>query len=79
MSRGMPSMVALLGLLAVAGYQNRDKIAEVMGAAASARGQSRPQRTAKSGRIARQAGRAARRCGCWQHTERWATRLGRSF
>ncbi len=29
MSQGMPSMVALLGLLAVAGYQNRDKIAEV--------------------------------------------------
>lgn len=24
MSRGMPSMVALLGLLAVAGYQNKD-------------------------------------------------------
>jgi uncharacterized protein YidB (DUF937 family) len=32
MSRGMPSMVALLGLLAVAGYQNRDKIAEMLGA-----------------------------------------------
>src|SRR5689334_12894775 len=31
MARGMPSMVALLGLLAVAGYQNRDKIAEVLG------------------------------------------------
>ena len=31
MSRGMPSMVALLGLLAVAGYQNRDKFAEVLG------------------------------------------------
>ena len=31
MSRGMPSMVALLGLLAVAGYQNRDKIADVLG------------------------------------------------
>lgn len=31
MSRGMPSLVALLGLLAVAGYQNRDKIAEVLG------------------------------------------------
>jgi uncharacterized protein YidB (DUF937 family) len=30
MSRGMPSMVALLGLLAVAGYQNRAKIAEVL-------------------------------------------------
>ena len=31
MSRGMPSMVALLGLLAVAGYKNRDKITEVIG------------------------------------------------
>src|SRR5688500_17332922 len=31
MSRGMPSMVALLGMLAVAGYQNRDKIAEMLG------------------------------------------------
>ena len=31
MSRGMPSMVALLGLLAVAGYQNRDNIAEMLG------------------------------------------------
>ena len=31
MSRGMPSMVSLLGLLAVAGYQNRDKIAEMLG------------------------------------------------
>jgi uncharacterized protein YidB (DUF937 family) len=27
----MPSMTALLGLLAVAGYQNRDKIAELLG------------------------------------------------
>jgi len=31
MSRGFPSMTALLGLLAVAGYQNRDKIAEMLG------------------------------------------------
>ena len=31
MSRGMPSRVALWGRLAVAGYQNRDKIAEVLG------------------------------------------------
>src|SRR5436190_1584562 len=30
MSRGFPSMTALLGLLAVAGYQNRDKIAEIL-------------------------------------------------
>jgi uncharacterized protein YidB (DUF937 family) len=31
MSRGFPSMTALLGLLAVAGYQNRDKIADLLG------------------------------------------------
>ena len=30
MSRGFPSMTALLGLLAIAGYQNRDKIAEIL-------------------------------------------------
>jgi uncharacterized protein YidB (DUF937 family) len=29
-SSGFPSMTALLGLLAVAGYQNRDKIAEIL-------------------------------------------------
>ncbi len=28
MARGMPSLAALLGLVAVAGYQNRDKISE---------------------------------------------------
>ena len=31
MSRGSPSLVAFLGLLAVAGYQNRDKISEMLG------------------------------------------------
>ena len=31
MTRGFPSMTALLGLLAVAGYQNRDKLAEMLG------------------------------------------------
>jgi uncharacterized protein YidB (DUF937 family) len=30
MSNGMPSMTALLGLLALAGYQNRDKISEML-------------------------------------------------
>ena len=30
MSRGFPSMTALLGLLAVAGYQNREKIGEML-------------------------------------------------
>lgn len=29
-TRGMPSMLALLGLLAVAGYQNRDKISAAL-------------------------------------------------
>ena len=31
MSRGFPSMTALLGVLAFAGYQNRDKLAELLG------------------------------------------------
>ena len=36
MSSGMPSMTALLGLLALAGYQNRDKISDMLkGATAS--------------------------------------------
>jgi uncharacterized protein YidB (DUF937 family) len=36
MASKMPSMTALLGLLAIAGYQNRDKIAELLkGAGAS--------------------------------------------
>jgi uncharacterized protein YidB (DUF937 family) len=30
MASKMPSMTALLGLLAIAGYQNRDKIAEML-------------------------------------------------
>lgn len=34
MSRGLPSMTALLGLLAIAGYQNRDKLAEMLGGGA---------------------------------------------
>jgi uncharacterized protein YidB (DUF937 family) len=38
MSRGFPSMTALLGLLAVAGYQNRDKITEMLRGA----GQNKP-------------------------------------
>jgi uncharacterized protein YidB (DUF937 family) len=38
MSRGLPSMTALLGLLAIAGYQNRDKIAEMLGGV----GQNKP-------------------------------------
>ena len=37
MSRGFPSMTALLGLLAIAGYQNRDKLAEMLGGKQGAR------------------------------------------
>jgi uncharacterized protein YidB (DUF937 family) len=36
MSRGMPSMTALLGLLALAGYQNRDKLGELLKGASTA-------------------------------------------
>lgn len=32
MAKGSPSMIALLGLLAVAGYQNRDKLGAVLNA-----------------------------------------------
>ena len=42
MSRGFPSMTALLGLLAVAGYQNRDKIGEILGGLAGAKGPASP-------------------------------------
>ena len=41
MSDGYPSMTALLGLLALAGYQNWDKLAELLGGA----GQSAPAPT----------------------------------
>ena len=68
MSRGFPSMTALLGLLAVAGYQNREKIA---GNAAGVRVQSNAaprsaeHHGAATGRIeqrARKAGQHLRRC-----------------
>lgn len=46
-SRGFPSMTALLGLLAIAGYQNRDKIAEMLrgGQQPGAPGQGPDQQT----------------------------------
>lgn len=40
MSRGMPSMVALLGLLAVAGFQNRDKLGGLLGGLGGQTGQT---------------------------------------
>ena len=49
MSRGMPSMVALLGLLAVAGYQNRDKLAGMLGGANQGAGTTPGQGNAQAG------------------------------
>jgi len=42
MSNGMPSMTALLGMLALAGYQNRDKLSELLKGATSSGTQSGP-------------------------------------
>lgn len=49
MSRGLPSMTALLGLLAVAGYQNRDKISEMLGGLSRPGGQPGAQPGMQSG------------------------------
>jgi len=42
MNRGFPSMTALLGLLAIAGYQNRDKLSELLSGKQSAPGTAAP-------------------------------------
>jgi uncharacterized protein YidB (DUF937 family) len=42
MSNGMPSMTALLGMLALAGYQNRDKLSELLKGVTSSGTQSGP-------------------------------------
>jgi uncharacterized protein YidB (DUF937 family) len=47
--RGMPSMVALLGLLAVAGYQNREKLAQLLRGAGQNRGELPGQRNEQEG------------------------------
>lgn len=41
-NRGMPSLLALLGLLAVAGYQNRDKLSGVLNDAAKRLDENQP-------------------------------------
>ena len=51
MAKGMPSLLALLGLVAVAGYQNRDKLRDMIG-------------DAKKGR-SRTLGRPIRNDGLW--------------
>jgi uncharacterized protein YidB (DUF937 family) len=51
MSRGLPSMTALLGLIAVAGYQHRDKLAELFGGSSQGTGGSDPSSTPQAGGI----------------------------
>ena len=48
MAKGSPSLIALLGLLAVAGYQNRDKLGEMLNARAPA-DPNRPGMPSKGG------------------------------
>ena len=54
MSRGFPSMTALLGLLAIAGYQNRDKIAEML--RGSGQNEPGPDRQSGAGGLLEQLG-----------------------
>ena len=61
MGRGFPSMTALLGLLAIAGYQNRDKIAEMFGG--SNPNKSGPDRTGSIGSLLSQLGLAGAGAG----------------
>lgn len=48
-NRGMPSMLALLGLLAVAGYQNRDKIGAALNGLGKQGGSDDGSRDGKGG------------------------------
>ena len=49
MSNGLPSMTALLGMLAIAGYQNRDKLAELLRGGTSGAVPAGPQAQAPTG------------------------------
>ena len=80
MSRGFPSMTALLGLIATAGYQNRTRSprcsAGRLRAVQAHRGDpSRAIPAAELGGIAREPGRRRRRWGA----RRWAGRVGRAL
>ncbi len=56
MSRGSPSLIALLGLLAVGGYQNRDKLADLMRGRAGGQGLTGTGGSAGSGGLMDQLG-----------------------
>jgi uncharacterized protein YidB (DUF937 family) len=49
MARGGPSMLALLGVLAVAGYQHRDKLAELLAGGSGRRGRDLRDETGRRG------------------------------
>ncbi len=52
MGRGLPSMTALLGLLAIAGFQNRDKIADMLrGSGGSADPRAERDQLGRSGTV----------------------------
>ena len=59
MTRGFPSMTALLGLLAVAGYQNRDKLAEMLGGLGGQSGAPGQGNQGNQGQLNRQGGAGA--------------------
>jgi uncharacterized protein YidB (DUF937 family) len=66
MSRGFPSMTALLGLLAVAGYQNRERLTELLGGLSRGQVSAEPTRSASSsmsGQMASGAGQPASSSG----------------
>lgn len=49
MARGTPSMLALLGVLAVAGYQNRDKLNELLAGSGGRRPAGPPEEGGRDG------------------------------
>jgi uncharacterized protein YidB (DUF937 family) len=51
MAEGMPSLLALLGLAAVAGYQNRDKLREMIGDAQPGRTERPANQTGQTGAV----------------------------
>ena len=58
MSRSTPSVLALLGLVAVAGYQNRGRISEMLSDARQKAGTAGPDPTAEDGGFVAEIGRS---------------------
>ena len=72
----IPSLTALLGLLAIAGYQNRDKIAEMLGR----RGRASPKLPGKWEQwLPRAADQGSGRRQRRRHPQRWVGRTRGAF